>query len=617
MKIKFNPVLYIFLLYICLSSYLIFSSFSFQQYLSGVAVVNLTPVAYGLLALGSILLTLSLFSLFRIPVFHYLFKMLHLWIVILSCLILFLYYKYGHTLSDIINANMQQKIAEIFPGTQAAMFKPPINSIQIALKNFKEHVVVLFLVVTSIMAVIQIILYMPSSLRHVYYTHVSPLKYTLKHITVSLLVLAPLLFFSILYFKSDSSLNPKLEKLLSTDQHKANKSDNAFYPMLTMWIPGITNRISYGEQWLSEHGKMLAYFQLSDKPVVLSQYPNYQKLLLGGMPQADQDAINQLYINRLLKDDIKIDTQIASYIKKYQQQLKISRSLYNYKYYQSPVNYTGRSYTDFYSDYSGSFLSLLRLNLLTSLIEYGSDMHSFIKNMHDEYYTNLRTIQYSDDPDVKNLYLDKQKVIVQFIYYVLQNPKFQNNDIYRFIDHIPVLGKSVISQKFIAQKNIQHVKNQLDQANKNLSKIRSATTKIIDYTYKYNQTLNCVFEHATNEYNLDNQGIEEYIKRQTPDTSKARVDNVIGNIICKSSLPEKGTDIYIKAVEINGSIMILKARSKLFENKINIINFGAFLTNHSRTYYNPFTAGPLKWDRDANQIYFKYNNGNKIVKVSY
>lgn len=617
MKVKFSPVLYIFVFYICLSAYLVYAYFSFQQYLSGIEVVNLAPVAYGLLIFSSIFLALSLFSILRIPLFHYLFKMFHLWIVVLSSLILFFYFKYGHMLSDMFTMDTQQSIANTFPGAQPEMFKPLINLIQTGFKYFKEHVVVYYFIITIVLVIIQIILYMPSSLRYVYYTHISPIKYTFKHILVSLLLLAPLLFGANYYFRLDSSLNPEIERLLTADQQNVKDTDNVFFPMLTIWMPDIPDRISYGKQWISEDRQMLAMFKNINKPVTPVEYPGYRKLLLGGMSKTDQAAINQLFVKRLQKNDIKLDESIYNYVKKYQTPLKLAQSFYGFQYYRNPVNYTDRSYTDFYSDYSESFLSLERLNLLASLIGHGADLRPTIKNISDDYFFNLRMIRSSSDPNVKLLYIEKQSVIVQFLYNLLQNPAFQNGAIYNYINNLPTLIKTVIDQKRIARKNILLLKNQLDLAAQHLSANQSPTAKIIEYTYKYNKTLNCIYSHAERAYNLDNQEISDYIKRQKSVILKADLDNMIGNVICEAGIPHVKSDIYIKAVETNGRIMILKGRSKLYEDKINEVNIGSFLTNHSDKYYNPFTGEALKWDRDANQIYFKYNTGKENVKVSY
>jgi hypothetical protein len=236
--------------------------------------------------------------------------------------------------------------------------------------------------------------------------------------------------------------------------------------------------------------------------------------------------------------------------------------------------------------------------------------------MSDEYFYNINIIRSSNDPNVKLVNIEKQTIIVQFLYNLLHDTKFQNKNIYTFIDKMPVLSKVVMSQNPIARKNINLVKSQIDTAMRSLANKQSPSARIIDYAFKYNKTMNCIYEHAKREYNLDDQKISVHIDRQRLGISKSSLGNVIGNIICKASIPGGRRDNYIKAIETNGRIMILKARSKLFEEGINDVNIGAYLTNHSGKYYNPFTAGALKWDREARHIYFEYNNGRENVKVS-
>lgn len=617
MKVKLSPVLSIFIIYICLSAYLIFSYFNLQQRLSGVGVVNLTPVAYGLLILGSVFLALSLFSLFRIPIFHYLFKMLHLWVVIVSGLILWFYFKHGNMLSNMFNTDTQQSIAKNFQVAQPDLFIPLFSLIQHALINFREHVIYLYFALTIILAIVQLILYMPASLRYVYHTHISPVKYTIKHIFVSVLLLVPLLYAANYFFKLDYSLNPDLENLLADKQHDIKDTDNVFFPILTLWLSDLSDSIAYGNQWMTEHKRMLDYFQKLNKPVNPLEYPGYRKLLLSGMSKEDQAVINQLYIKRLLKNEPEIEADILSYANKYQTPLKMTRSFYDYGNYKNPVNYTDRSYTEFYSDYTESLLSLQRLYLLDSLIKHRANVKALIKDISDDYMYNIRMIRTSTDPHVKLLHIKKEIIIAQFLYNLLQHPEFQHDQIYHFISQLPFLVKEVTDQKLIAQKNILLVKHQLDLANQTLTSSQSNPAKIIDYTFKYNKTLNCIYAHATAEYNLDDREISLHLKRQKTDTSKASLDNVIGNIICNANISSGENDIYVRAVEANGGLMILKARSKLYEDKINDLNVAAYLTNRSGDYFNPFTGAALQWDRDAKQIYFEYNDGIHNVKISH
>lgn len=617
MKIKLNPVQYIFIFYIGISAYFIFTYFGLQQHLADIGVVNFRPVAYGLLIISSSLLALSLFSLFRIPIFHYLFKMVNLWLVILCGSVLFLYFKYVHIFPGVINTETPQKIAEFFPGSNSEIFRPMVLLLQEGLSRLNNSVIIIFMIMTLLLTIIQLILYMPSSLRYVYYTHVSPVKYSLKHILVSLLLFVPLLFVSIFLFKLDSSLNPELENLLSQKRHTIKDTDNQFYPMLSLWIPNVTDRVAYGKNWLSGFRKIPAYYRNHQASINPAAYPGYQKLSLGGMPKTDQAEINQLYIQRLQNDNAKLDMQIKNYIRKYQAPLQVARSFYSSKHYLNPIKQTSLSYTSFYNDYSGSFLSLQRLNLLENLIGSSNDTKTMIKNIRANYYFNMNVIRHSSDPIVKLLFIKKQDVVIQFLYSLLNNPKYQNVSIYKFIDHIPELTKAVIALNLIAKNKLQLINNELVQANNKLSHSQSILADFSKYTYKYHKTLNCIFERATRKYNLDNSAISVHINRQTTPIQKAALDNVIGDAICKTSITDNKDDIFIRSVATNGRIMILKARSKILENKIDVFNIGAFLNNNSQIYHNPFTDRPLKWDRDMHQIYFEYNIGRKKVRVSY
>lgn len=174
-----------------------------------------------------------------------------------------------------------------------------------------------------------------------------------------------------------------------------------------------------------------------------------------------------------------------------------------------------------------------------------------------------------------------------------------------------------MDQRLIARNTLELHKNDLVQANQKLSNMHSSDGNFIRYTYKYHKTLNCIFDRARTKYNLGDLDISTYIQHLKPINTKASLDNAIGYAICQKSISDNEDDIFIKSVETNGKIMILKARSKILENKIDIFNISTYLNNHSNQYFNPFTSSPLKWNSDMHQIYFDYNNGNKKIRVSY
>lgn len=610
MKIKYNPVLYILFTYICLGAYLLISFYSLQQYLSSFALADLRPVATGLLVLGLMFLVLPLLSMFRIPFFYYLFKMVHLWIVIASGLLLWLYFKFGALLTQVFNVNTPQSIATVFPVTQAEMFTPFISLIQAGITKLQTHYIQLLLVMTLVMAAVQFVMYLPSSLRYVYYTHISPLRYSFKHILVSLLLFVPVLFVLNLYLKSDSSLNPHLESLLASADATVNESDNAFYPLLGLWLPEVPNRIAYGKQWVSDYHNMLAR---ASNP---QDRTAYARLNLSGMKKADQGAINQLYVQWLQSNTAEIPRAILNYKTQYQNQLDTLASVYHLKAYQNPLVFTEHSYTEFYTDYRGSFLALERLSLLSYLIKASSDVNAFRNLVSDDYYFNIRTIKASSDLRIKLLYTEKQSLIQQFLYKLLQSHSFQDPRFYSLINRLPVLTTEVLDQKLIAQKSIVLLKSQLDLARQRISDSSTPTAILLEYTFKYNKTMNCIYSRADAKYNLHNLNLASLISRPPAVTLPSALDNVVGNIICKAGIPASTQAFDIYAGETNGRMMILKAQSRLFEDKVSKANIATYLNNHSSKYYNPFTGGPLKWDRDNRQIYFEYTRDKDVVRVS-
>jgi hypothetical protein len=617
MKLKLNLLVSVLVLYLLLGGYLIYSYFDFRQYLADFELIDLTPLAQIMLAFSISLFALALFSIFRIPFFHYLFKMLNLWIVIITGAIVGLFFRYSSELWDTFSAGTQQSLATAFPVSNAAIFKPLMVFAQTTLNAFKEKYLYVLLGVVIAVSLVQLVLYLPSSLRYVYHTHISPFKYIIKHIFVSVVVLTAVLFAANLYVKLDSGINPQLESLLAAEPEPVNESENAFYPMLTIWAPNVDDRNAAGRQWVSEYQAMLAYFRKQNRPVKPAEYPHFRKINLPGINPDDQAAINQIYIKRLTGSGSKFESEIKKYAERYKKPLAVVRSMEKYKKYQNPIKNTDVSYTEYFEQHNVSLLSLHRLNLLVSLIEHNSENRALTRNIFADYFFNLLVIKNSSDPVTKMFYLEKQSIIVEFLYTVLLDPAYQNSDFYKLIEYIPILDEESLDFRKVARDKILFFKKQLDSRQAYAGKGSSAAKYILEYTFKYNKTLNCIYDSVNKELNLDNKDPVAHIKVQKVKIPKARIDNVLGDIICNVSIPEYYSEYYSKAIEVNGKILMIKALAESTEKGIRDINMHVFLNNSRDKYYNPFNAQALGWDRDARRIYFEYNNGIENIRVQY
>lgn len=615
MKIKYSPVVYVLVLYLLLSAYLIYSYTDFNQYLTGIELVDLTPVAYMMLIFSIALFVLAAFSIFRIPLFHYLFKMLHLWMVIGIGVIAGLYIKYGTLLWGAVSNNAQHDMANAFPGTDPGIFQPLIHFIQYALNQFRDKFVIIILIAAVIVAIVQVILYLPSSLRYVYHTHISPFKYIFKHIFVSVVVLAAMLVATNFYVKSDGGVNPQVESLLATKTQPVNDAENAFYPMMTVWMPDETNRTAAGKRWISEYGQMVADSGKSGKTMKLTENPFIRKYNSQTMNPLDREEINQIYIKRLRERNYTLGQDVLKYAERYRISLGVVQSLFAYKKYQNPVKYTGKSYTGYFNGYVESLLALHRLNLLVGLIENNEENKLLIKNTFPDYLFDLMAIKNATDPVNKMLFIDKISITMDFLNTLLHDPAYQNSTILKPIELLPVLDKEMLDYSNMARARLLFYKKQFDSYTI-AAKSSAVTQNVLDYSFKYNKTLNCIYANLNKELNLDNKTPLAHLEAQKTGVTKPRLVNVAGDIICNVSTPEYESTYFTREVETNGRILMLKARAKALEKGISEFNMTAFLTNNSDKYYNPFTREALKWDSTSKQVYFEYNNGKNNVRVS-
>jgi len=615
MKLKLHPVIYILGIYVALGIYLIFAYFGIYQNLKSIAVVDLTPLVYVVLGLGVALLTLSFFSILRIPLFHYLLKMLNLWVVVLLAALLWLYYKYEIVIWNMVGVDSNSGIVKVFPVSNPEIFKPLTSLLQTGLNGFKLHYLHILLVAAIILAIVQVFFYLPPSLRYVYHTHISPFLYTVKHLFISIVLLAVLLFGLNFYIKLDSGVNPHLETLLASESQPVNADANAFFPLLTIWMPNVTDRATTGKAWVANYNGMIDYFSRAGKPIVASQYPKYEPTEFQGMNPADRGAINKLFVERMTQMNFKPGQDINTYVKRYAYALSALRSLYAYKNYHNPIPYKGFSYTYFLKDYDASMLALHRLNLLEAMAAPKTATKSITNILFSDYFFNLMVIRNCNDPVNKMLYIKKQDITIDFINTLMRNPAYQTGAFYKLINYVPVMSEQDLDYSNIARNKMLFFKN-LFNSYENTERSSILANNIFAYAFKYNKTLNCIYANLDKELNLSNLSPTDYLKAQQSGLKKARLTNVIGDTICSVSVPEYISSDFIRAIEANGRIIMLKARSKAYENGIREINVNVFLTNNSDKYYNPFTKQALNWDRDKKQIYFVYNNGKQDVRVS-
>lgn len=615
MKIKINPVIIIFTVYLCLGLYLVFAYFSLHSMLAAISTVNLQPFAYVVLTLGVTLSVLSLFSLLRIPFFHYLFKLFHLWILIIIGIVLWVYYEYGYLLSEMFSVDTQQSIVKTFPVTNPDMFQPLIKLFQSVLTHFKQHDIYYLLFAALLMAIVQVILYLPSSLRFVYHSHISPIKYTIKHLLVSVVLFLPLFYIATYYPRLDTRLNPQLEALLAKQPAEIAVDKNAFYPLLSVWLTESQAPVAAGQMWLAEYQKMLAYFRNIQKPLNRDLYPQYRALKLYGMDRQDQERINQLYVHLLNDPDTQDRNELHDYVQRYTGPLQTMAMSRHYKAYANPLNYVDDSVAAYFQQYAQSFLSLHRLFLAQSLLNHTDDQAALLRDINVDYNFNLMVIRSSSDPQVKLMHINKQVITIEFLNTLLQRPAYQNSGMYQQITRLPNLAKLVIDHGNVARHKILLLRQQLDLGQAAAKNMQGASAFIIHYAFKYNQTLNCIYRDAVRKYNLNVMDPASHIRAQEKARPKPGLDNVIGNVICNASLPQGDSAYYTQAVEANGRMMILKARSRILEEGISDVNINAFLTNNAARFFNPFSAAALKWDREAHRIFFEYNNGQEPVRV--
>jgi len=616
MRIKYSLLIYILVFYLLLCGYLFFAYADFHQYLVSVQSVDLAPLAYLVLATSITLFILAAFSILRIPVFHYLFNMLHLWLLVLAGAILYLYITYEIHISVAFDSDIDKLLSKHRLNIDATVFSPLVYLVNSLLALFRGLEGKILFATVILGSMIQLMLYMPSSLRYIYHTDFSSLRYTIKHVFISLVLLAPLLFAANYYLQHDDNPEPEMEELLLAKPVPVADIENAFYPMLTVLSTADGEISSAGRKWVSEFNEMLTWLEKQKQPVVPDNYPHIDQLRLGGIDVNDRAAINQLYIKRLYSDSTPYNREISRYSKKYSSALNIAASLHAFRKYANPLKYNGISHTRFYQDYQQSHLSLHRLYLLTILLAYETNPDQLITEIGKDLQLNQLVIRQSNDPAVKSLFIEKQTITVEFVHVLLKKETFNRKSMHDMIARMPAPDFIAINMKNIAHKEIIYIDRQLKKIHSFSTDSQLVNEHVIDYVFKQNRTLNCIYADLAKVLNLRGKSLQEYLASQGMVVRKASLINIVGDAICISYTQNLVGIDTAKLIELKGRVIILKARNAARINGIPDLNMAAFLNNNQNKYSNPVTGEALKWDRDSGRIYFEFTVNNKKTRVA-
>ncbi len=616
MNIKYSPLLYILVFYQLLCGYLFFAYTDFHQYLVGVETVDLAPLAYMVLGTSIMLFILAAFSLLRIPVFHYLFNMLHLWLLLLAGGVLYLYITYEIRIAVTFDSDIEKLLSEHRLAINATVFSPLVYLVDSVLALFRGMAGKILFAVVILGSVIQGMLYMPATLRYIYHTDFSSLRYAIKHIFFSLVLLAPLLLAANYYLQRDDNPEPEMAALLQAKPAPVADSENAFYPMLTLWSMGNGELSAAGRQWLAEFNQMIAWFEKHKQPVVLANYPRIDRLRLGGINVNDRAAINQLYIKRLYSDSTPSSRGISQYGKKYNSALKSLAAIHTFRKYANPLQYNGISYTRFYQDYRQSHLSLHRLYLLMILLAYEAKPDQLITEIGKDLQLNQLVIGQSNDPEVKALFIEKQSITVEFAHVLLKNDAYNNKSMHQMITRLPVPNFNAINMQHIAHTELDYIDRQLKTIRLLATGSQLINENVIDYVFKPNRTLNCIYTDLAKVLNLQGKSLQDYLASQGRVMRKASLINIVGDAICINYAQKHVGIDTARLIELKGKVIILRARSAARKSDIPDLNMTAFLNNNQLKYANPVTGEALKWDRETRRIYFEYTVDNQKTRVA-
>jgi hypothetical protein len=616
MNIKYSPLLYILVFYLLLCGYLFLAYTDFHQYLASVDAVDLVPLAYIVLGTSITLFILAAFSLLRIPVFHYLFNMLHLWLLLLAGGLLYSYITYEIHIAVAFDSDIDTLLSEHRLAINAMVFSPLVYLVDSVLALFRGMAGKILFAVVILGVLIQLMLYMPVTLRYIYHTDFSSLRYAIKHVFVSLVLLAPLLFAANVYLQRDDNPASEMAALLQAKPAPVADSDNAFYPMLTLWSTGDGELSAAGRQWLAEFNQMMAWFEKHKQPVVPANYPGIDRLRLGGMIADDRAAINQLYIKRLYSDGTPSSRAISQYGKKYNSALNSLAAIHTFRKYANPLPYNGISHTHFYQDYQPSHLALHRLYLLMILLAYEAKPDQLVTEIGKDMQLNQLVIRQSNDPLVKSLFIEKQSITVELAHVLLKKDTFNSKSMHNLIAKLPVPDFDAINTRYIAHTELGYMDRQLKTIRSFAVRSELINENVIDYVFKPNRTLNCIYADLAKVLNLQGKSLQDYLASQGRVMRKASLINIVGDAICISYAQKHvGIDTE-KLIELKGKLIILRARSAARKSGIPDLNMTAFLNNNQGKYANPVTGEALKWDRETRRIYFEFTVDNKKTRVA-
>ncbi len=150
----------------------------------------------------------------------------------------------------------------------------------------------------------------------------------------------------------------------------------------------------------------------------------------------------------------------------------------------------------------------------------------------------------------------------------------------------------------------------------NTLKAQNSAKFIARVLQKENLTANLIAESHGAVAELSELNGPEYVQRRDNELASVGLFDQLRNLGGLMQLENARAFVaYADAgYDLNGRMLLLKAKSALLAGEISTENIPEFLAEHGNQYYNPFTEKALEWDSEVQQLFYTGPNQEQHEK---
>lgn len=413
----------------------------------------------------------------------------------------------------------------------------------------------------------------------------------------------------------DAPLSQEAEAWFGSERTQTVKpEENMYYLAVGFGVPGSMDPVVEGKRWTDEYNKALVEWMAGDDIYIVQA------------PELEESSIFSTIKNSLLDFDVenrseKLLAQSDEFFDLYEECGFLHRRYKRFSgYTQLETPLTPAAGVDF-----PTFTKLIRYDRLVHdylLLSYKIGRDSEALGLLDSGIRHSRVVLREADymllKLVGNVRVGRKLQLVDLMLDEGDRPSYE---LYEFVKAIPPLTaeerslrKALKYEGWISFNTNQATQNMSLEGGEPIAYFKQVLRRL---TLKPNRTANLRVESYSNISDRTELPGKEYYKRRNDPFVEIpfieRVVNLVGSM--QAELGPAYMEYADAGFDLDGKIMLLKAKADILYNGISMNDVPGFLEKNKDKYYNVFTGDKLTWKPETGQIMYEgYNQENNIIQ---